>query len=363
MTDAETPRRTATTEIVRDSEARGRPTLKTISKITGLGITTVSRALKDGPELSAETRALVQSIANDIGYRPNRAGVRLRTGRTLVIGLILDQSVTIAEFERRIILGVSSVLKETDYHLVVTPVLDGADVMEPVRYMVENGAADGLIFTHTHPRDERVRYLADREFPFVSHGRTEFGIDHPFYDFDNERFIVESVERLVARGRRRLALVVPPDTLTCAGHMLEGFRRAADRAGVAAMIVDGVHLDSDPGDFRAAARALAAMPEAPDGIICGNETRCVPMLAGLRDSGIVVGEDIDVIAKETSDLLNHLEPAIDSFREDLVFAGQEVARLMLRRIAGAPVADLQSIAEPQFHSRIAKRASPMSVAS
>ncbi|MCP4380874.1 MAG: LacI family DNA-binding transcriptional regulator [Hyphomicrobiales bacterium] len=341
----------------------GRPTLKTISKITGLGVTTVSRALKDGPELSAETRALVQSIASDIGYRPNRAGVRLRTGRTLVVGLILDQSVTIAEFERRIILGVSSVLKKTDYHLVVTPVLDGADAMEPVRYMVENGAADGLIFTHTHPRDERVRYLLDRGFPFVSHGRTELDADHPFYDFDNERFIVESVERLVARGRQRLALVVPPDTLTCAGHMIEGFRKATDRAGVSAIAVDGVHLDSEPGDFRAAARAMATPPDAPDGIICGNETRCVALMAGLRDAGLVVGEDVDVIAKETSDLLNHLEPAIDSFREDLVFAGQEVARLLLRRIDGAPVRELQSIAEPQFHSRIMRQPPLKSVVS
>jgi len=336
-----------------------RPTLKTISEITGLGVTTVSRALKDGPELSAETRARVQSVAADLGYRPNRAGVRLRTGRTYVIGLILDQSVTIAEFERRIILGISSVLADTNYHLVVMPLLHGADVIEPVRYFVETAAADGLIFTHTQPQDERVRYLVDRQFPFVCHGRTELGVEHAFYDFDNERFIVQAVERLMARGRRRLALVPPPDSLTCAHHMFAGFSNATSDPRIAPSVMTGVHLDSDPVEIREAGRALALGPDAPDGIICANETRAVALVAGLQDAGLVVGRDIDVIAKDTSDLLDHVTPAIDSFYEDMIFAGKEVARLLLRQIAGAPVIELQTIAAPRFHARTEPIAEPV----
>lgn len=329
----------------------GRPTLKTISEITGLGVTTVSRALKNGPELSAETRARVQSVADHLGYRPNRAGVRLRTGRTYVIGLILDQSVTIAEFERRIILGVSSVLFGTDYHLVVMPLRRDADVMEPVRYFVETGAADGLIFTHTQPQDPRVRYLLERRFPFVTHGRTDLGLMHPFYDFDNERFLVEAVERLAAKGRRRLALVPPQSNLTCASHMLDGFRKATAAAKIEGIVAEGIDLDSDPVEFRAAGRRLASGPNPPDGYICANETRSIALTAGLMEAGLDIGRDADVIAKETSDLLDHVTPAIDSFYEDLTFAGEELARLLLRRIAGTPVSELQTIAAPQMRQR------------
>ena len=67
-----------------------RPTLKTIAYMTGLGISTVSRALKNGPEIGEATRARVQLIARQIGYRPNRAGVRLRTGKTNVITVVLN---------------------------------------------------------------------------------------------------------------------------------------------------------------------------------------------------------------------------------------------------------------------------------
>jgi LacI family transcriptional regulator len=327
-----------------------RPTLKTISEITGLGVTTVSRALKDGPELRSETKARVQAVAAELGYRPDRAGVRLRTGRTFVIGLILDQTVAIAEFERQIVLGVSQTLYGTPYHLVVLPQIRDADPMEPVRYFVETAAADGIIFTHTRPLDERVRYLIDRRFPFVTHGRTELGEAHPYYDFDNEGFVAAAVRRLCECGRRRLALVPGPRHLTCARHMLDGFRRAVAETGADGMVIEGVHLDSELARFRQAARRMGAV-DPPDGIICANETGCIALMAGLREAGLTVGRDVDVIAKSISDVLDYFSPTIDSFYEDYTFSGEELARLLLKRIAGTPTRELQSIAEPRLCRR------------
>jgi LacI family transcriptional regulator len=328
-----------------------KPTLRTISEITGFGVTTVSRALKDGPELSLETRARVKAVAAEIRYRPDRAGVRLRTGRTFVVGLILDQNVAVAEFERRLIIGVSRVLYRTSYHLVIMPQADGADPMEPVRYFVETGGADGLIFTHTRPDDPRVEYLLARDFPFVTHGRTDSPDPHPFYDFDNGRFTVEAVRRLTERGRKRLALVEPPRYLTCHGHMVAGFREAAAAAGVEAIVAEGVHTDEAPAGFRKAAHLLAAAESRPDGIICANETGCVALMAGLRDRGLAIGKDIDVVAKAISGLLDHIDPAIDSFYEDLTFAGEELASLLLKRIGGAPMVELQTLGEPVLQRR------------
>ena len=66
------------------------PTLKTISEITGLAVATVSRALSDAPDIGENTKVRVRQVADDIGYVPNRAGVRLRTGKTHVIALVLS---------------------------------------------------------------------------------------------------------------------------------------------------------------------------------------------------------------------------------------------------------------------------------
>ena len=72
------------------SRAETKPTLKTISRLTELAVPTVSRALHDAPDIGAETKRLVRRIADEIGYVPNRAGVRLRAGRTNVLSLVLS---------------------------------------------------------------------------------------------------------------------------------------------------------------------------------------------------------------------------------------------------------------------------------
>jgi LacI family transcriptional regulator len=338
---------------------RGRPTLKTIAALTGLGVTTVSRALKDGPELSAETKARVRAVAAEVGYRPDRAGVRLRTGRTFVIGLILDQNDEIAEFARRIIIGISGVLRGTPYHLVVMPQFRDADPMDPIRYVLQTQAADGVIFTHTRPLDPRVSLLQEWGLPFVTHGRTELPEPHPFHDYDNRAFAALCAGRLIERGRRRLVLVRPPREFTYHRHMVEGFHAAASAGGAAAEVTEEVDLDTSPSELRAFARRLARRRERPDGLICGSEVRCVAMLAGLQDAGLAIGTDIDVIAKQTSELLDHFTPAIDSYGEDLTFAGEEMARFLLRRIGGAPVGELQSLGAPVPHLRTPARAAAL----
>src|SRR5690606_32565510 len=63
----------------------GKPTLKTIAQMTGFAVTTISRALNNAPELSQDTRDRVQKVAAEVGYLPDRAALRLKTGRTNVI--------------------------------------------------------------------------------------------------------------------------------------------------------------------------------------------------------------------------------------------------------------------------------------
>ena len=59
-----------------------RPTLRTIADLCGLGVPTVSRALNDSPEIGEETKRRIRQIAEEVGYIPDRAGLRLRTGQT-----------------------------------------------------------------------------------------------------------------------------------------------------------------------------------------------------------------------------------------------------------------------------------------
>ena len=162
------------------SEAK--PTLKTIARISGLAVPTVSRALNDAPDIGNDTKILIRKIASEIGYVPNRAGVRLRTGRTNVISLVMSTEHDLMSHTARLIASVAGGLRDTPFHMVVTPFFPDQDPMDPVRYIVETGSADAVIMNQIQPQDPRVAYLMERNFPFATHGRTDWSDRHPYYD-------------------------------------------------------------------------------------------------------------------------------------------------------------------------------------
>lgn len=331
----------------RGSGERGkRPTLKTIASLAGLGVTTVSRALKDGPEIAEETKRRVRQIAREVGYYPDRAGVRLRTGKTNVISLILNPHDEVVGYGSSIILGLSQILSDTPYHLVVTPHFLNADPMDSVRYITESGSADGVVFSRTEPLDARVRYLMEIDFPFVCHGRTELASEHPYHDYDNYEFSLLAARRLIEKGRRRLVLIAPPAMHTFHQHMTHGFMTAVREAGIERIELPEVNLDSTSEQIRSAVHDLARRGQHPDGFVCGGEVSAIALMAGLADAGLQVGRDVDVVAKQTSSIFNHYLPRIDTIYEDLTDTGRELANILLRRLADKPMESLQSIGKP-----------------
>lgn len=325
--------------------SKGPPTLKTIAYMTGLGISTVSRALKDGPEISIATRARVKLIAGQIGYRPNRAGVRLRTGRTNVISVVLNPGEDGAGFFSAFVYGISEVLADTPYHLVVTP-YSLADPMAPVRYIVETGSADGVILSRTQPDDPRVRYLMKHRLPFATHGRTEMGLVHPFHDFDNEAFAARAVAMLAAKGRQRIALLGPPPGLTYHRHTHLGFERGLREAGIEGRLALSLDTDAVLSEIRACFRDLARQPDRPDGIICSAVRAAYGVAAGLTDCGLSIGRDADIVTKHSTELLTMLRPEIMAVPEDFNAAGQDCARMVMAWIGGSEPASLQHLIAP-----------------
>jgi LacI family transcriptional regulator len=323
----------------------GRPTLKSVAEKCGFAVTTVSRALNDAPDLNRETKTLIQQVAREMGYTPNRAGVRLRTGRTMVIAFILNQEDEINQFARNMIIGISDRLKRTSYHLIVLPKQIGQDPMEPLRYIVETHSADGLIISHTQPQDDRVKYLLEHRFPFITHGRTELATPHGYVDHDNLAFAYEATRELIRRGRSAIALVQAPSTFTYASLQMAGYMRALYEAGLRPFTQHGLSLDSPPASLRADAYALGTADVRPDGFVCGSETRSLALLSGLQEAGLCMGGDFDILAKRTSDLLDLFRPTIPALTEDLVEAGFLLADALLLRIQGGELA-LPQIVQP-----------------
>lgn len=311
-----------------------RPTLKTIAAETGLAIATVSRALKDAPDIGEETKKRVRETALRLGYRQNRAAVRLRTGKTNVIALILSTESDVMNHTSKLLNSIAEALRGTAYHLVVMPFFPDQDPLDTVRYIVETESADGIILNQTKPDDPRIRYMVDHGFPFATHGRTDMGLDHPYFDYDNETFGRLAVEALAKRGRKHILMVAPPRNHMYARHMILGAVEAAGARGLTFEICTTVSSDSPAADVEAALTARFGQANRPDAIITGSTNSAIAGVTGAENAGMVLARDFDLVSKEAIRFLHRFRKDMIVVHEDVGRAGNFLARAIMAAIEG-----------------------------
>jgi LacI family transcriptional regulator len=345
-----------------------KPTLKTIATALGLGVTTVSRALRDDLKIGARTRKSVQDMARQLSYHPSRAGLRLRTGKTNILSLVLDTEEEMGSFVSQMICGITEELAGSPYHLIVTPYSKYGDPVAPIRHLVETEAVDGIIISRIEPEDGRVKYMIEEGMPFVTHGRTHMGVQHPYFDFDNHAYARIAVDCLASRGRKRLALLAPPAGLSFHDHTRQGFAAAMAKYGLEEVPFQGISNDSTIEEIRLGVRKLMQQSPAPDGLIncaggvSGTGGAILAIQAGLKDTGAVIGRDVDIVTKQ---LFAHLPVFGDAFHvvhEDVRETGRGLAKALLGSIEGSPITELQTLIVPtkvslqttteQLHHRI-----------
>lgn len=324
----------------------GKPTLKTIAHLSGLAVPTVSRALSDAPDIGAATKKLIRKIADDIGYVPNRAGVRLRTGRTNVISLVMSTEHDLMSHTARLIASVAAGLRHTPFHLIVTPFFPDQDPMDPVRYIVETGSADAIIMNKIQPDDPRVAYLMARKFPFATHGRTNWSDKHPYYDYDNKAFGKIAVDRLAARGRKNIFVIAPPTTQSYAQHMIEGVQERGKANGVNVMIANGI--TSDTASTEAVAHVQQALKDHPkiDAVVTASTSSAMAAVAALERQGAHVGREIDVFSKEAIPFLKLFRADILTISEQVNSAGDFLARAAIQAIRKPEDPPMQELEVP-----------------
>jgi LacI family transcriptional regulator len=322
-----------------------RPTLKTIARICGLGVPTVSRALNDSPEIAEATKRRIRQIAEEIGYVPDPAGQRLRTGRTQVISLVFVMNRD--EQLGRLIPSIATALLGTGFQIGIVPALTHEAGLEAIRRVVENHSADAVVFNETLVDDPRVPYLLDRGFPFATHGRNALSDRHPHYDFDNAAFARLAAQLLHRRGRRALALFGPPQVSNFGRETFLGASAGAGEFGLSFLQVDG--YSSDPlAEVRAAAQRFVAGHPDCDGYVCSSGPAAMAVAAALKQSGRVLGRDVELIAKGSRVFLQMIDPAIVAIEEDVGRAADFLARAVLQAIRAPDLPPMQDVEPPDF---------------
>lgn len=319
---------------------RKRSTLKQLAESLDLSIATVSRALGGYDDIAIKTRERVRQQARVMGYVPNNAGRMLVSGRSGFVGLVVQAHGPdfMDSFLGQFVLGLGEGLNThgTELFLAIAP--EGQSELEICQKLVSSGRADALVLTRIQENDERVRYLLNRNIPFVTHGRVaDHDLRYAWLDTDGSAAFAEAFERLFALGHRRFGLVSISDSMNARRHREAGLKRAmAERAG------DGVQLQelheprADKDGLREAIAAMLSAQDRPTAIIgLFDELALIVIQEALR-LGFEIPKDLSVIGFDNLQAAGLISPGLSTFDQDVRGSAAAIGGMVHELIDGGP---------------------------
>jgi LacI family transcriptional regulator len=321
--------------------------LERLAHQLGISKTTVSRALNGYPEVNVRTRDRVLKAAKEAGYQANPMARSLALGRTNVFGIIyplLPADLGDPMF-LDVVAGMSAALEEVNKNLIIAPVSPAAE-QPSYQQIVRGRRVDGLVVGRTLVHDERIAFLSKSKFPFVAHGRTELNVPYAWFDYDNAAGIRMAMERLLALGHERVALISAPLELNFARQRKDSFVAAMAAAGLSA---DPRYLIADTLDRRSGYQAmqqLLACSPRPTAVIVDNHLSGVGAVRALLDAGVDIGKEMSVIVwgSMADTLAGANVTTID--QPDPRKAGARMIDMLQALVDGTPAAELQELWQP-----------------
>ncbi|MFC1411707.1 LacI family DNA-binding transcriptional regulator [Streptacidiphilus sp. N1-12] len=319
------------------SAALGRPTLQQVAALAGVSRATASRVVNGGAGVRLHVQAKVRKAVEELGYVPNPAARTLMTRRHDAVAVVVaepESRVFSDPFFAQQLRGIGRELSAAAVQLVLLLVTDAGDYAQVGRYLAA-GHVDGALIFSLH-RDNPLPVMVDRlGLPVVYGGRPEWGEPGsiPLYvDTDNRGGARAAAEHLVARGRRRIAVITGPLDQTSSVDRLDGFRDVFPNFPDSDpdLLVEGDF--TAPGGRRAMERLLDRSPDL-DAVFACSDLMAAGALAVLAERGLRVPEDVAVVGYDDSDTAAQwASPPLTTVRQDIEEMGRLMARLLLNRL-------------------------------
>jgi DNA-binding LacI/PurR family transcriptional regulator len=314
--------------------------IRDVASAAGVSPKTVSNVVNGTDRVSASTRARVEQVIADLGYRPNIAARNLRRGRTGLLTLALpDLDVPyFAELTR----GIVDAAGERGYTVLIDQT-NGDPGRES--YVVDGiGArmADGVIFSPLSMDAEALSRRTQRT-PMVLLGEKvpagrydQVGTDH--VGIDNVAAAQSAVSHLIGTGRRRVAVIgaEPSRASATADLRIVGYRRAlsaAHRKVDPELLIATRHFRRRDG--AEAARQLLSLRHPPDAVFCCSDLLALGLLRAVHERGVRVPEDMAVVGFDDIEDGSYSIPTLSTVAPDKLGIARAAVHQLLERIGGA----------------------------
>lgn len=309
-------------------------TLKDIAKELDVSVSTVSKALNDSHEISEETKQRIRAYAEYYKYKPNSLALKLRTQRTLIIGVIVPQIVH--HFWSTVIRGIEEYANAKGYNVMICLSNESYEKEVSNVDMLLEGSVDGMLISASRGTQEKANYehiskLVQNQFPVVLFDRVIDAIECDKVIIDDEGGAFKATQHLIETGCKKIALITHPEYVKISSLRIKGYKKALQKHNLP--IDENAILQlADEKDIQQQIELLFKN-DYPDAILAVNgEIYASVAMQIAKDKGLKVPEDISIITFTDGLISKYSSPPLTTLVQHGFEMGKQAVELLINQI-------------------------------
>ena len=318
-----------------------------IAKALNVSPSTVSRALKNHPEISRETCLRIQDYARKVNYRPNALALGLKQQRSFTIGVIIPEIVH--HFFSSIISGIEDLAYGKGYRVIICQSNEDyhREVIN-VEALTDHRVDGFLVSISKTTRDHKhFKNLVDQGIPvvFMDRASQDVPTDRVLTnDFEGARMVVS---HLLQTGRRSIIHLAGPQHLCVGRERYLGYAEALKEANV--RFREELVLKCDtPEKVMHHYKKLLALADDADAIFAVNDLTAVAAMRLLQENGFEVPGQLAIAGFGDDPIATIVNPSLTTVEQRGYDIGKEAARILLNRLAGETEEEFKTKIFPAF---------------
>lgn len=307
-------------------------TIKDIASRLNLSVSTVSRGLSDDKSIRLQTRQKIQAVADEMGYKRNKAAALLRTGRTNTVGVVVNEMLT--PFASRVLEGIQAELQSAGYQMQIANSREDPQQERRNLQLMENSFVDGIIVAPCHGQSnvDEFQGLLKGGHPMVFFARSIKNLDvSKVVSNDNDKAYFLT-EHLIRSGRKRIVHVKGPDDVSNFVDIYRGYTECLRHFGLKVDPELVVESALSVTDGQLVADRLVDSGIEFDAVFACTDILAIGVMNRLRQLGYDVPGDVAVAGFSGSPLSEMVYPALTTVEPPHFEMGVQTARLLLDQI-------------------------------
>ena len=307
-------------------------TIKDVARKLGISPSTVSRALRDNPELSSETKRKVREAVEELNYQPNPIALSLRQNKTNSIGVIIPEIVHF--YFSTVISGIEEITYQNGYHALITQSNELYDREKDNCKALYESRVDGFLIGVSKKTEnfDHILALMDKGFPVVFLDRAVDVVDCSVVKTNDLLGGYKATRHLIEQGCQKIAHISGPENLIVSKERKKGYENALKEAHLNAPLIislDYPLVSSDHGTLK-----NFIEEHQPDGVFIHNDMIAIQLLELLNKWNYKVPAQIKVIGYSNWFFTKHTTPSLSTVEQYGYDLGKSAAELLLNEIKG-----------------------------